>query len=136
MFEAAIPEKLFHKGELIMKSFTRNDLITHPRQFSTYRWYKPILVALIMALFTIISVVAIELITKTVFGAAVASTGYDDMDFFTAAGAFSDGAQAAASIPCLLLAALIVKDRPVSSFSPLRADGDGRSSSKHWQPAL
>ncbi|MBQ9154294.1 MAG: hypothetical protein IJ130_10830 [Solobacterium sp.] len=89
-----------------------------------------------MALFTIISVVAIELITKTVFGAAVTSTGYDDMDFFSAAGAFSDGAQAAASIPCLLLAELIVKDRPVSSFSPLRADGDGRLSSKHRQPAL
>ena len=94
---------------------TRN-YATYPRRFDGYAWYKPLLVGLLYAVFSIIAMLAIELITKIAFSASVSSTGYDDMDFFTAAGAFNNGAMAAAAVPCLILAALVVKDRPVSSY--------------------
>lgn len=38
------------------------------------------------------------------------------MDFYSAAGAFKECVSAASVIPCLFLAALIVRDRPISSY--------------------
>lgn len=96
---------------------TEHEYTTYPRRFDAYRWYKPLLVGLLFLIFdAIFGLGLIELLTKALFGATVSSTGYDDMDFFSAAGAFNNGAAAAAVIPCLILAALIVKDRPVSSY--------------------
>ena len=40
----------------------------------------------------------------------------DDLDYYSSAGAFFNGAMGAIYIPSLLLAALIVKDRPLSSY--------------------
>ena len=100
-----------------MRTFAEHEYTTYPRRFNAYRWYKPLLVGLLMLLFdAILSLGLIDLLTKALFGTMVSSTGYDDMDFFSAAGAFNNGAAAAAVIPCLILAALIVKDRPVSSY--------------------
>ena len=58
----------------------------------------------------------VELITKEVFNTVITDNGYDEMDFFSAAGAFRNLAMGASYIPSLLLAALIVKDRPLSSY--------------------
>lgn len=99
-----------------MRTVGEHDYATYPRRFDAYKWYKPLLVALLYAVFSILSMFAIELITKLLFSASVSTTGYDDMDFFTAAGAFFNGAAAAIVLPCLLLAALIIKDRPLSSY--------------------
>ena len=100
-----------------MKIGTEHEYTTYPRRFDGYRWYKPLLVGILFVLFTfILNVFGIELITKAVFGTAVQSTGYDDMDFYSTAGAFKESASAASIIPCLLLAALIVGDRPISSY--------------------
>lgn len=100
-----------------MRAAREHDYTTYPRTFDTYRWYKPLLVGLLFFVFAaILNLGLIDLITKAIFGAKVSSTGYDDMDFFSAAGAFSNGFSAASVVPCMLLAAVIVKDRPVSSY--------------------
>lgn len=99
-----------------MKTIGEHDYATYPRRFDGYKWYKPLLVGLLYAVFSIISMIVIELITKLLLSASVSSTGYDDMDFFTTAGAFYNGAAAAVAMPCLLLAARIIKDRPISSY--------------------
>ena len=99
-----------------MKTVSEHDYATYPRRFNGYKWHKPLVVGLLYAVFNVITNVAIDQITKSLFSASISSTGYDDIDFFTAAGAFYNGAMAAMVAPCLILAALIVKDRPVSSY--------------------
>ena len=99
-----------------MRTVSEHEYTTYPRRFATYKWYKPLLVGAMFIVFLLICITAVDLISKAAFGSIVTDTGYDDMDFFTAAGAFSNGAKAAVVIPCLILAALIVKDRPVSSY--------------------
>ena len=99
-----------------METVSEHGYATYPRRFDGYKWYKPVLVGLLYGIFSIIVNIAIDLVTKSLFSASITATGYDDMDFFTAAGAFYNGAMAAMSAPCLILAALIVKDRPVSSY--------------------
>jgi hypothetical protein len=62
---------------------------------------------------------AISVLARVIFGDAVTTgggEGYDGMDFYTAAGAFENGATAAVAVPCLLLAALVMRDRPISSY--------------------
>lgn len=56
----------------------------------------------------IMNMIVLSLITKALFGTTVSGTGYDDMDFYSAAGAFYNATQAASVVPCLLLAAIIV----------------------------
>ena len=99
-----------------MKTIREHDYATYPRRFDSYRWYKPLLVGLLFVVFYLVFSLLIEIATKLLFSAHVSSTGYDDMDFFTAAGAFNNGAAAAVVVLCLILAALIVKDRPLSSY--------------------
>ena len=99
-----------------MRSNTEHEYTTYPRRFDGYKWYKPLAVGALFALFVGIACIIIDLVTKLVFGTLVRSDGYDSMDFYSAAGAFSNSAQAAVVIPCLLLAAVIVKDRPFSSY--------------------
>ena len=99
-----------------MKTFTERDYITYPRRFKAYRWNKPLLVGLLFIVFLFIFNMAVEQITRTVFGIAIQDNGYDSVDFYSAAGAFRNNALNACYIPSLLLAALIVKDRPISSY--------------------
>ncbi|MBO7698521.1 MAG: CPBP family intramembrane metalloprotease [Erysipelotrichaceae bacterium] len=99
-----------------MKTFTERDYITYPRNFKAYRWYKPLLVGFFFIIFLFIFNMSVEYITRTLFGTIIHESGYDEMDFFTAAGAFRNSALNACYIPSIILAALIVKDRPVSSY--------------------
>ena len=100
-----------------MRKVGEHEYTTYPRRFKTYKWYKPLLVFLLFVIFLIISMFVVESLTKKIFSTTINVThGYDGMDFFSAAGAFYNGAQAAVVIPCLLIAASIVKDRPVSSY--------------------
>ena len=100
-----------------MRTLTERDYATYPRRFDGYKWYKPLLVGLIYSVLVVIfSMFVIDLITKALFGATVSGMGYDDMDFFTAAGAFSNGMTAAIVVPCMIVAALIIRDRPISSY--------------------
>ena len=106
-----------HREKGNMRTIIKNDYALYPRRFDAYRWYKPLIVFLIAAVsYFIIGTIVVDLLTKVIFGATVTSTGYDNMDFYSAAGAFYNGAQAACVIPCIFLAALIVRDRPISSY--------------------
>ena len=99
-----------------MKTFTERDYITYPRQFKAYKWFKPILVGLLFLLFLLLSNGAVNSIARAVSKTTVTHSGYDDIDFFTTAGAFANFARIACYIPSILLAALIVRDRPMSSY--------------------
>ena len=100
-----------------MRKVTEHEYTTYPKRFEGYRWYKPLIVGVLFSVFSFISgAFLVGLITKAIFGITVSSSGYDTMDFFTAPGAFQNGLEAACVMPCLLLAAIIVKDRPVSSY--------------------
>ena len=59
---------------------------------------------------------SVEYITRSVFNTVITDSGYDNMDLFTAAGAFMNLGLGVSYIPSILLAALIVKDRPISSY--------------------
>lgn len=99
-----------------MRPVAEHEFTTYPRRFDAYRWFKPLLVGLAFAVLYVVANVLVGLLTKALFGTTVSSTGYDDMDFYSAAGAFANGAAVAVYVPCMILAALIVRDRPVSSY--------------------
>ena len=97
---------------------------TFPRRFASYRWFKPILVALLTATFVFMFQV-ILLIFATIFSGdlnfiSTIGEGYDDMNAFTGPGALVEIGGIAVLLPALALAALIVRDRPYSSYSSSR----------------
>lgn len=106
-------EAPFPKGGL-----DEHEFITYPRRFNGYSWFKPLLVGLIYGVLSIVFMLAVTALTRLLFGTGTVntSTGYDGMDFYTAAGAFENGATAAIAVPSILIAALIVRDRPISSY--------------------
>lgn len=99
-----------------MRTVDEHEFTTYPRRFDAYKWYKPLLVGLLFAVLCVASMGLVDLLTKLLFGATISGTGYDDMDFYSTAGAFYNGGIAAAYVPALILAALAVKDRPLSSY--------------------
>lgn len=99
-----------------MSTITEHGYATYPRRFDAYRWYKPLVTGALFIVFFLLLALVVELATKAIYGAVPSQEGYDDMDFYTAAGAFYTTAQAVIPIPALLLAVLIVKDRPISSL--------------------
>ena len=99
-----------------MDSLSERDFATYPRRFKTYRWFKPLLVGLLFFVFYFLFASLIYLITSLAFHTTVQTTGYDGLDFYSAAGAFFNCAIEAIYIPAFLFAALIVKDRPFSSY--------------------
>lgn len=99
-----------------MKTDVQREFATYPRNFKTYKWFKPLLVGVLFFVFYFLFASLVYLITGLAFGTTVSATGYDDLDFFSAAGAFFNSAMVAIYIPSFLLAAWIVKDRPFSSY--------------------
>ena len=93
-----------------------HDFGTYPRRFHTYRWYKPLLVGILFVIFTILIQSLINSLTALLFSTTVSWSSYDELDFFSPAGAFCNTARGAAALPGLILAALIVRDRPISSY--------------------
>lgn len=100
----------------------RREYTGYPRQFSTWRWFKPILVLVLFAVFYIaFSTVA------TLAGGLIAGDfagyingllgGYDTFDVYSAAGAVGLLGSVAVMLPSLALAGRIVRDRPWSSYS-------------------
>ena len=75
-----------------MKTISERDFTTYPRQFKAYRWFKPLLTGLLFVLFFFLFVSFVYLITRPAFHTTVSSSGYDDLDFYSAAGAFFNGA--------------------------------------------
>ena len=103
----------------------RREYTGYPRQFASWRWFKPVLVLVLFAVFYIVfSTIA------TLAGGFAAGDlseyltsllgGYDTFDVYTAAGALGVLGSVAVMLPALALAGLIVRDRPWSSYSSSR----------------
>ena len=111
-----------------MKPVPEHEYPTYPCRFLSYRWFKPILVALIFGVIYFGAVVAM------VAGSAVANGsvdylmklagGYDTMEVSSMQGALLNLGSLAIAIPILALASLIVRDRPFSSYSSARGGWD------------
>ena len=102
------------------------------RRFKTHRWYKPIIVGLLFAVIYVLLSVAME------FGALIGASGgsfptslqsipseifndsYDQMDLANTWQSVVTLGGIALMIPSLWIAALIVRDRPFSSYSSAR----------------
>lgn len=100
------------------------DYITFPRQFLSYRWYKPLLVLVLGFVFTFLFQIALMIAAGIWAGDIDFVLGlgesYDDMDVYTGPGALFELGAIAVMLPALALAVLIVRDRPFSSYSSSR----------------
>ncbi len=99
-----------------------SDYITFPKTFENYRWFKPILVALIsfamVLILGAITVLVFNLIVGQEFVINIFQGGYEAMN--SPAGIFFTDLLIILIIPALYLASKIVKDRPFSSYSSSR----------------
>lgn len=97
---------------------------TFPRQFVMYRWFKPLLVGVLTVIFMIVFQALLLVAATIISGDAgyiyTISSGYDDMDVYTPQGALVMLGGVGSLLPALLLAGLIVRDRPFSSYSSSR----------------
>lgn len=104
---------------------------TYGRQFAAYRWYKPIIVALIFAIVYLFAYLACFLGIGILYGVATNNpdpsfmfnalvTSYEEIDVTDPLQTVYNLGANALMIPCLALAALIVRDRPMSSYSSAR----------------
>ena len=103
----------------------RREYTRYPRQFVTWRWYKPILVLLLFAVFYVVFSTLVTLAGGLVSGDVMdylysLMGGYDTFDVYTAAGALGVLGSVVVMLPSLALAGLIVRDRPWSSYSSSR----------------
>lgn len=103
------------------------DYIVYPRKFRTYRWWKPVLVAILTGVFyflgsiiNTIVVFAIELIDggsgRSVLRELLMK-GYDGFNVYTAPGAIATEGSVVWLMIALIIAINIVKDRPFNSYS-------------------
>ena len=108
---------------------------TYGRQFDSYRWYKPIftgaLFAAIYMVLTLAGILAVTIVAGVITGDTggtdtfnkmldIVSGGYDTMDMSDPLQSVLQLGSLAIAIPALWLAALIVRDRPMSSYSSSR----------------
>ena len=111
-----------------MKPVPEHEYPTYPRRFLSYRWFKPILVALLFfALYmgaTVAMVVAGAIQQDGIENIMDIAGGYDNMDVASIPGILLNLGSLAIVIPILALAALIVRDRPFSSYSSARGGWD------------
>ena len=108
---------------------------TYGRQFDSYRWYKPVFTGALFAAIYMVLTLAGIMAVKIWAGAAAGDTtgtdtmnkmmeiisgGYDTMDMSDPLQSVLQLGSLAIAIPSLWLASLIVRDRPMSSYSSSR----------------
>ena len=92
-----------------------NDYMTFPRQFETYKWYKPILVLLLALAFVGVFFIGIALLYIVLSG----EKNFNNANYYGYGALISLGITAS-FLPALAIASKIVKDRPYSSYSSSR----------------
>lgn len=100
------------------------DYAKYPREFVSYRWFKPLLVG-VLGVVIYFALMLLLLLVVAVWTGGFGfldniSTGYDDMNVFTGPTAMVELGTIALMLPALALAGLIVRDRPFSSYSTSR----------------
>ena len=108
---------------------------TYGRQFDSYRWYKPVFTGALFAAIYMVLTLAGIMAVRIWAGAAAGDTtgtdtmnkmmeiisgGYDTMDMSDPLQSVLQLGSLAIAIPSLWLASLIVRDRPMSSYSSSR----------------
>ena len=106
-----------------------SNYFTYPREFITYKWYKPLIVTALGAVFYVILAIVVMGIGYAIGGReamqqVMSASGYDGADMYTATGVFVNMGGVAILLLALFLASLIVKDRPFSSYSASRESLD------------
>ena len=111
-----------------MKPVPEHEYPTYPRRFLSYRWFKPLLAGLLFAVLYLGSTVAIVLLGALNQGGLESvmkiAGSYDTMDVSSGPGILLNLGSLAVAIPLLALTALIVRDRPFSSYSSARGGWD------------
>ena len=111
-----------------MKPVPEHEYPTYPRRFISYRWFKPLLAGLLFAVLYLGSNVAIVLLGALNQGGLESvmkiAGSYDTMDVSSGLGILLNLGSLAVAIPLLALTALIVRDRPFSSYSSARGGWD------------
>ena len=112
------------------------------RQFKSYRWYKPIIAAIVFAIVYLLMFLGLFLAAGIVYGVATntldpldallqsMNTSYDEMSVTDNLQNIMGLGSLALFIPALGLTSLIVRDRPFSSYSSARG---GWSSKVFWR---
>lgn len=111
-----------------MRPVPEHEYPTYPRRFISYRWFKPLLAGLLFSVLYLGVNVAIVL-AGTINQGGLESVmniagSYDNMDVSSAPGILLNLGTLAIAIPLLALTALIVRDRPFSSYSSARGGWD------------
>ncbi|MBR1481547.1 MAG: CPBP family intramembrane metalloprotease [Ruminococcus sp.] len=102
----------------------------YPKQFTPYKWYKPLLTALLMIVFFFVFSTIVGLIGSVLASAQgvnpveLMQGGYDHMDAYSVHGAITSLGSIAMFLPALLLANRIVNARSFSSYSSSRGGFD------------
>ena len=110
--------------ETSVGGFPIYEYTTFPRRFVSYKWYKPLLVALLafvfMLIFQIVVLIGALIWSGDIYFLESMGAGYDSMDVLSGPGALAELGSIAVLLAALALAALIVRDRPFSSYSSSR----------------
>lgn len=116
------------------RSDSKYGYIKYPLAFPSYRWYKPLLVALFGTIFYFILAGILTFICFMWYGVdnipdlmVNFDAIYETMDAYSGPGALLNLGTLGVMIPSLFFATLIVRDRPFSSYSSSRGG---------WNPGL
>lgn len=94
----------------------KSDFTTYAREFKGYRWYKPILVLVLTLILSSVFSLLIPIILSALgIPNATSHTGYNGLNTYTTDGLVTL-AQSVIMVPSFLIAAKIVKERPISSY--------------------
>ena len=99
------------------------DYVTFPRTFEKYKWYKPLIVMVIVAILYLIFQIILVVIFNMVYGEniinAIANGGYETLNTSDASIYFLY-LSIVIFIPAIYIASRIVRDRPFSSYASSR----------------
>ena len=106
------------------------EFLTYPRQFITYKWYRPVITAVVtgvlLMLFIFMLMIAVGLMTGGGYQGLrdMVMGGYDTMDVYTAPGALLSLGNLALIIPALAIGNKIAGRRTFRSYESSRGGWD------------
>ena len=103
------------------------DYITFPRTFKEYKWYKPLITIVLVAVLYFVFQIILALVFNAIYGEnifnGIINGGYETLNTSDASVYFSY-LSLAVFIPVIYIASKIVRDRPFSSYASSRGGWD------------
>lgn len=106
------------------------EFLTYPRRFITYKWYRPVITAVVTGVFLMLFIFILMIATAMMAGGGFQSLrdmvmgGYDTMDVYTAPGALLSLGNLALIIPALAIGNKIAGRRTFRSYESSRGGWD------------